>query len=175
MHSCPNTELSCTLSMMNHNKGFAALAFCLLAGGCPISKAKNTLEIVCNLLGPCAPKTVSSFFALIYTCFRDSCTFVHLAGSFMLSLVFSALNCVRGPADSVRWDERHHVNTTCLVRRPTDSQNLLHLQPYHFLLTRKSNVMCLCSCLLWFRRVLQTTAVVPHLWSLPVSTPWKRS
>ncbi len=62
-HSWPNTELHCMLTMMNHDKGIAVLAFCLLAGGCPIFKAKNTHEIICNLLGPCVPKAVSSFLA----------------------------------------------------------------------------------------------------------------
>lgn len=32
--------------MMNHNQGIAVLAFQVCAGGCPIFKAKNTLETV---------------------------------------------------------------------------------------------------------------------------------
>lgn len=56
----PNTVSHSKLRVMNHNIRIAVLAFCLLAGGCPISNAKNTLEIVCNLLGPNVPVAVWS-------------------------------------------------------------------------------------------------------------------
>lgn len=44
--------------MINHNQEIAVLAFCLLAGCRPIFKAKNTIEVVSNLLGPCVPRAV---------------------------------------------------------------------------------------------------------------------
>lgn len=70
MHSWPNTELHCMLRKMNYDHRIAVSVFCACAGICPIFKAKNTLEIVCNLSRTCVVEIGWSFYLHLHRFLR---------------------------------------------------------------------------------------------------------